>query len=115
MEKFCAIRDVCRAISEFENHFIAAHNLSLNEGMLLCSLKDTTLSSGEIAKMLTLTCSNTSKLIRSVEDKGYIERVLGETDRRQMYFKLSITGKEKLIAIKNDELVLPYPLSKLMD
>ena len=68
MEDLCKIRDVYRAIAEFETQFMQQYNLSLNEGMLLCTLLNTPrLTSGEIAEALGLTCSNTSKLIRSVE------------------------------------------------
>src|SRR3712207_7677516 len=66
------------------------HHLCLNEGMLLCSLsKVDRLSSGEIAETLGLTNSNASKVIRSVEDKGLVERVMGVVDKRQMYFSLT--------------------------
>lgn len=40
MEDLCKIRDVYRAIAEFETQFIQQYNLSLNEGMLLCALLD---------------------------------------------------------------------------
>ena len=40
--------------------------------------------------------SNTSKVIRSVEDKGYVERNLGDSDKRQMYFSLTAEGKKIL-------------------
>ena len=37
MEDLCKIRDVYRAIAEFETQFMQQYNLSLNEGMLLCT------------------------------------------------------------------------------
>ncbi len=90
METLCKIRDLYRAIAEFETRFEKAHHLCLNEGMLLCCLsRKKRLSSGEIAEQLGLSNSNTSKVIRSVEDKGYIERNLGDCDKRQMYFSLT--------------------------
>ncbi|PKO98640.1 MAG: MarR family transcriptional regulator [Bacteroidetes bacterium HGW-Bacteroidetes-8] len=113
MKKLCIIRDICRSISDFENEFQKTHNLCLNEGMVLCSLKERRLSSGEIAKQINLTCSNTSKLIRSIEDKGLIKRVLGEEDKRQMYFSLTQKGILKLTDIEEDKIALTGPLSKL--
>ncbi len=47
------------------------------------------LSSGELSKELKLSASNTSKVIKTVEDKGFIERYMGEKDRRKMYFTLT--------------------------
>ena len=97
METLCKIRDLYRAIAEFETRFEKAHHLCLNEGMLLCCLsRKKRLSSGEIAEQLGLSNSNTSKVIRSVEDKGYIERNLGDCDKRQMYFSLTAEGKKIL-------------------
>jgi len=115
MKKLCIIRDICRSISDFEDEFHRTHDLCLNEGMVLCSLKDTRLSSGEIAKQINLTCSNTSKLIRSIEDKGFIKRVLGEEDKRQMYFSLTQKGVSKLKNIEEDKILLSGPLSRLVN
>lgn len=114
MKKLCAIRDICRALGVFESDFLKEHDISLNEGMILCSLKESRLSSGEIAKQINLTCSNTSKLIRTIEERGYIERVLGEEDRRQMYFSLTSSGLAKVKKIEDDSTPLTGPLKKLV-
>ena len=107
----CQLRDIYRAISDFENHFVNVHGLSLNEGMLLCTLSGSgTLSSGEIAELLGLTNSNASKVIRSVEDKGFIERTLGNEDRRQMYFTLTNVGKKVISEIKTENFEIPESL-----
>ncbi|MEN6619001.1 MAG: winged helix DNA-binding protein [Rikenellaceae bacterium] len=114
MKTLCAIRDICRSISEYEYQFYNRHSLCLNEGMVLCSLKDGRLSSGEIASQLHLTCSNTSKLLRAVEEKGLIERDLGDKDKRQMYFTLSKEGIKSLKSIEMDDIDLPEPLALLI-
>mgnify|MGYP000385239494 CR=1 FL=1 len=55
METLCKIRDVYRAIAEFEVQFTQMYDLSLNEGMLLCTLLNTPkLTSSEIAEALGL-------------------------------------------------------------
>ena len=64
--------------------------------MVLCCLENASLSSGEIAESTGMTCSHTSKMIGSVEGKGLVERVLGERDKRQMYFHLTVKGRECL-------------------
>ena len=62
METLCRIRDIYRAIAEFEVKFMQEFDLSLNEGMLLCTLLNTPkLTSSEIAEALGLSASNTSK------------------------------------------------------
>ena len=93
METLCRIRDIYRAIAEFEVKFMQEFDLSLNEGMLLCTLLNTPkLTSSEIAEALGLSASNTSKVIRSVEDKKLITRLVGKTDKRQMHFALTPEG-----------------------
>ena len=53
METLCKIRDVYRAIAEFEVQFTQMYDLSLNEGMLLCTLLNAPkLTSSEIAEAL---------------------------------------------------------------
>ncbi|MFA6334467.1 MAG: winged helix DNA-binding protein [Bacteroidales bacterium] len=114
MERLCAIRDICHSISEYESVFYKAYSMCLNEGMILCTLKEGRLSSGEIASKLNLTCSNTSKLLRAVEKKGFIERDLGEKDKRQMYFTLTKKGEKCLGTIEKDNIPIPEPLSLLI-
>lgn len=114
METLCKIRDIYRSISEFESRFQQQYNLCLNEGMLLCSLKSKVCSSGELAELLGLTNSNTSKVIKSVESKGLIERVLGDKDKRQMYFSLTENGRKRLEAISCNKLALPEILTEII-
>ena len=97
------IRDIYRSIREIEIHFQPEYDLCLHEGMLLCSLRKGNYSSSEIAELLSLTNSNTSKVIKSVEDKGFVKRILGKEDKRQMYFSLTENGIKKLEEIKLKE------------
>lgn len=103
MKPLCSLRDIFRSIRDFEEAFQQEHDLCLNEGMLLCSLKDCMLKSTDLAERLGLTPSNTSKVIKSVETKGYIERILGKEDKRQMFFTLTNEGQAKLAVIKKEE------------
>ncbi|MEG0456087.1 MAG: MarR family transcriptional regulator [Bacteroides sp.] len=116
METLCKIRDIYRSIAQYEVEFQKAYNLSLNEGMLLCTLSHTEqLSSGEIAEQLGLTTSNCSKVILSVEKKGYISRALGQADKRQMYFSLTPQGRERLSEIKCSAIELPAGLKQIIE
>ena len=115
METLCKIRDVYRAIAEFEVQFMQLYNLSLNEGMLLCTLLDRPkLTSSEIAEALGLSASNTSKVIRSVEDKKLITRLIGKEDKRQMHFTLTSEGKSKITDIKNATFEMPGLLRQVV-
>ena len=103
MESFCKIRDVYRAITEFEARFEKRYGLGLNEGSLLCALSDCPkLSSGDIAR------------IRSAEKKGLIQRSLGDDDKRQMYFSLSPEGADCLARLQCCDIQVPELLQKLL-
>jgi DNA-binding MarR family transcriptional regulator len=110
----CRIRDIYRAIGEFELHFQDTYNLGLNEGMLLCSLNDQQHAANELAALLGLSHSNTSKVIKSVESKHLIRRIVGSDYKRQMYFALTEPGNQKLESIKCAELNLPEILKSVV-
>lgn len=115
MEKLCKIRDLQRAVNQFEVQFEKRYGICLNEGMALCSLsKSERLSSGEIGELLGLTLSNGSKVIRSVENKGLIRRVVGDRDKRQMYFSLTDRGRELLAGINYEEIETPELLKTII-
>lgn len=114
-QKLCKIRDVYRAISEFEIDFQKKFGLCLNEGMLLCSLNENKYSSSQIAEILGLTNSNASKVIKSVENKELIKRILGKEDKRQMYFVITPTGKQKLESIKCEDFSIPELLMPIVE
>ena len=113
METLCRIRDIYRAIAEFEVKFMQEFDLSLNEGMLLCTLLNTPkLTSSEIA--LGLSASNASKIIRSVEEKKLITRLVGKADKRQMHFALTPEGKNRITVIKNSTPEIPALLQEIV-
>lgn len=115
VEKLCKIRDIQRAVNQFEGDFVRRHNICLNEGMALCSLaKSEKLSSGELGELLGVTSSNISKVIVSLEKKELIQRVMGTKDRRQMFFLLTDRGKQLLESIKCTETDIPKLLKCLL-
>lgn len=107
METVCIMKEIFKAIRSFEDDFYVAHRISLNEAIVLCSLATEKLSSSGISERTGFTPSHTSKLIRTVEDKKLIERLLGKTDKRQMYFSLTTDGMKKLDNIKCGSVKVP--------
>ncbi|HNZ85363.1 MAG: MarR family transcriptional regulator [Bacteroidales bacterium] len=96
MESLCYIRNIYRLISKFEEQLQQKHELSLNEGMVLCELKNASYSSGEIANLVSLTHSNTSKVIAALEKKQLVTRIIGDTDKRKMFFSITPQGTQKV-------------------
>ena len=115
IKRLCKIRDLQRAVYQFELQFEKLYGMSLNEGMALCSLSKTvSLSSGELGELLGLSSSNTSKVICSVEKKGYVERVVGTKDKRNMYFSLTDSGRDILKNIGDGTIEVPQTLEMLL-
>lgn len=101
------MRDILKALNDFERDFERTHGVCLNEAAVLCSLKSGRLSASDIAAKAGLTPSHASKVIRSIERKGLVERVLGEQDRRQMYFDLTSCGRERLDGMRCGSVEVP--------
>lgn len=115
MNTICKMRDIYRALSTFEAAFENVYGLSLNEAMVLCALREVgeEMTSTAIAGRTEMAPSHTSKVIRSVEEKGFINRALGKTDKRQMYFSLTSKGKKQLDALDLDKIEVPEMLKPL--
>lgn len=101
------MRELFRALSELENSLVDVHGISLNEAMVLCSIGDETIAASAIVKRTGMKASHTSKVIRLVEDKGFIRRDLGTEDKRQMYFSLTDKAKACLAGIKEKGIEVP--------
>lgn len=107
------MRELFKALSELESRLVELHGVSLNEAMALCCIGGDTLTASVISEHTGLSASHTSKVIRSVEEKGFIVRSLGDKDKRQMRFTLSDKGRECLEALKNNEIEIPELLRPL--
>ena len=66
-----------------------------------------------LSKSTDLIPSHTSKMLRILEEKGLIVRELGNEDRRQMYFHLSSTGKQRVSELEVDKVEMPELLKPL--
>lgn len=108
------MKEIHQAMNSFEEQFIKVHGLCVKEALILCNLEGEKLSATEISNKTGLTNSNASKIIKSIEEKGFIKRALGEIDKRQMYFSLSKSGKEKIELIRNTEIKVPIVFEPIL-
>lgn len=115
MNTLCALQGLIQAMDIFEKNFLEVHGLNLKEGMLLCCIAEQQLTASDIACKIDLTNSNCSKVIKSVEQKGLIERSFGIVDKRKMFFVLTVVGKEKMTEISMKKLDVPEILSKYIE
>ncbi|MFV0417910.1 MAG: MarR family winged helix-turn-helix transcriptional regulator [Dysgonomonas sp.] len=96
MEPICKLKDIYKALYNFEKDFAEKHGITINEGMLLCCLKDgKPKSANELCEFVGLSNSRVSRVINTVESKRYISREMGIADKRQMIFTLTDLGIQK--------------------
>lgn len=115
MNTLCALQGLILAMDIYEKDFLEVHGLNLKEGMLLCCIAEQQLTASDIACKIYLTNSNCSKVIKSVEQKGLIERSFGIEDKRKMFFVLTVAGKQKMAEINLKQLDIPETLSKFIE
>lgn len=96
MEPICKLKDIYKALYNFEKNFSEKYGITINEGMLLCCLKEgKPKSANELCDFVGLSNSRVSRVINTVETKGYISREVGAIDKRQMIFSLTSLGEQK--------------------
>ena len=110
----CRLRNVYKAINNFEVEMQKTTGLNLNEAMTLCLLSSETseLMSGEIADKLSLTRSNASKVIASLEEERLIKRHVCSQDSRCQKFSITKKGRDKLQEMC-EKLTIPEELKSL--
>lgn len=105
MESICVLKDIYKALYQFEKDFSNLHHITINEAMLLCCLKEGDCkTASNLCEYIGLSNSRVSKIITSVENKGFIDRKISEEDKRQMLFWLTETGKEKVAHMQSSDL-----------
>lgn len=118
MEEICKLKDIYKALYNFEKEFSEKNGLTINEGMILCCLKDgKSKPANELCSFVGLSNSRVSRVINTVESKGLIMREMGSTDKRQMIFTLTDSGKKKvkeMMAKKIDFSELSSQFSKII-
>lgn len=110
MEKInciCVMRDLYKAMVELEANLTENYGISLNEAMVMCSIGGEKLPAGTIAARTGLRSSHLSKVLRSVEEKGFLCRNFGDKDKRQVYFSLTDEAEACLKRLKKEGLEIP--------
>ncbi len=97
MESICRLKDIYKALYSYEKQFAEEAGITINEGALLCCMKDgKPKSANELCDFIGLSGSRVSRIIHTMEEKGFILREIGVSDKRQMIFTLTDTGRKKI-------------------
>lgn len=115
MKTICVMREVFKAMSNFERSFENVYQISLNEAMILCALQETQeqMTATNLSKRTELSPSHTSKMLRILEEKKLIERILSDKDKRLMKFMLTDEGSKRMNELKLEKVVIPELLKPL--
>jgi DNA-binding MarR family transcriptional regulator len=116
MEEICKLKYIYRSLYNFEREFAETNGITINEGMILCCMKDgKSRSANELYDFVGLSGSRVSRVINAVEQKGYIVREMGATDKRQMIFSLTGSGRQKIKEMQNKKINLSELKAYLMN
>lgn len=110
------MRDIYKALARFETQFEEIYGLTLNEAMILCALQEAgeVITSTALSTRTGMAPSHTSKVIKSVEEKGLLERMLDKMDKRLMHFSLTPEGEKILREINLEKVEIPEMLKPLV-
>lgn len=107
METICRLKDIYKALYNFEKEFAETNGITINEGMVLCCMKDGQPHvATNLCEFVGLSNSRVSRIINSVESKGFIMRQIGVEDKRQMVFTLTDQGRQKIEEMMRKDLDL---------
>lgn len=114
MEPICRLKDIYKTLYSYEKQFSEDAGITINEGALLCCLKDgKSKSANELCDFIGLSGSRVSRIIQTLEDKGYISREIGVADKRKMIFSLTHLGKKKVKQMGDFEIDVDSLMIKL--
>lgn len=114
MEPICRIKDIYKELYAYEKQFAENTGITINEGALLCCMKDgKPKSANELSDFIGLSGSRVSRIIHAMESKGYLLREIGSVDKRQMIFTLTNEGQAKIEEMKDYQIDVADLLARL--
>lgn len=115
MNSICKLKDIYKTLHEFEASFLKQYGITVNEGIIICMLGDGPLKVGEICADCSLSNTRLSKVLGSLETKGYVQRTIDSSDRRVVMVELTPLGVEKRSTMSEEQVCIPEALSKLLE
>ncbi len=90
----CSIRTILADLKVIEEKVKEETDLSLNEALCLCQHYKGRNDPSTLAKEMVLSPSRMTRILDSLSQKGYIERIQSEEDRRSVTVHVTAKGKE---------------------
>ncbi len=89
----CSIRRIITDIKEIEEALRKQTHLSLNEALCLCQQARGNCDPSSLSKEMGLSPSRMTRILDSLSEKGYIERLPSEQDRRAVSVNVTVQGR----------------------
>jgi DNA-binding MarR family transcriptional regulator len=87
-----ALRRVIRAVDLHSRTLLESHGLTGPQALLLKSLQGSPITVGELAGRVSLSQGTVTDILNRLEQRGLIQRVRDEVDRRRVWVGLTAAG-----------------------
>lgn len=103
--------------------YMKCDELATAEFFVLVQIEETSkehetygVTGSELAELMEQTLSSVSKMIKNLEEKGYVTRNPSSKDRRVSYIAVTDKGRRKIAGVRNrHEKILRYTREKMGD
>ena len=111
MIDLCSIRKIQTALKKFEETLKDETGLSLNDALCLCSIGKDFHEPGALSKQLELSPSRITRVLDTLEKRGFISRRISDTDRRNIWVELTDMGKNIIEEYQCTDIRVPQELA----
>lgn len=114
IQQLCALKDILRSITQFEEAIQETYHITLTEAMVLCAIDGGCRYAHDLADDVGLSPSRLSRIIAGLERKGLLEREQNREDRRHWLNRPTERGKSILSHMKTEGIEIPPALESIM-
>ncbi|HOX48002.1 MAG TPA: winged helix DNA-binding protein [Spirochaetales bacterium] len=105
-----SISRIVSLLNRLDERLKDAQAVGLAEAVVLSSLGRGIRSPSEIAAATGIGASNLSRILKTLEERGLVERNIDDKDKRRFRFALTPAGHETLVAVEGSRLEIPEEL-----
>lgn len=112
MYDLCDLRRLILDLRRFEETLKEQTNLSLNEALCLCQSGKGNLEPSNLAQELEISPSRLSRILDSLETRGFLVRSISEEDRRIINIDLTKKGQQTVETLHCTNISIPRHLEE---
>lgn len=115
MYDLCDLRRLVLDLREFEESLKEQTGLTLNDALCLCQTGKGNLDPSSLANELQLSPSRLSRILDSLETRGFLTRSISEADRRTILINLTAEGQKMVETLHCTKISIPHHLEKAIE